>query len=157
MTQTDWTAWSREAVTLMQSRNAEWPERYGVAGAPYRWDLSSGTLRFTRPAGDVVASLRLVGTVCESQGTFLWSWADPQVPEAARAGIEAVRQFGAQHDLDLLETAEVTGGHSQALELLAIAGRILQAEGVFIDRMADMTLYFTIGGFRADDGAKAGC
>jgi len=43
MTDTDWRAWSRDAVRLMKSRNADWPGRYGIEGAPYRWDLETGT------------------------------------------------------------------------------------------------------------------
>lgn len=153
MTDTDWAAWSRDAVALMKARNADWPVRYGLAGASYRWDLESGTIRFTSGAGDVVASLCLVGTLCDTQGTFVWSWADDHVTPSARRGIDRVRSFGEQHDLGLLIEGQVGGGHAQGMELLAIAGRILDAEGVLMDRAEDMTLYFTLADFRAERGA----
>ena len=38
MNDRDWSAWSAEAVSMMNSRNRAWVERYQLAGAPYVWD-----------------------------------------------------------------------------------------------------------------------
>jgi hypothetical protein len=44
---TDWAAWSREAVEMMQARNAEWPLEFGLQGSPsYRWDLDRARWRW---------------------------------------------------------------------------------------------------------------
>jgi hypothetical protein len=49
-TLTDWAAWSREAVEMMVARNAEWPRKLGLVGAPeYRWDLDAATLVLQGP------------------------------------------------------------------------------------------------------------
>jgi hypothetical protein len=145
---TDWAAWSRESVQLMKERNQSWPDRLGVAvDAPYRWDLDAGTLRFERSLGQLVARICLVGTASECEGTFLWSWANESIPEAAKRGLQGVHQFGTDHSLSLLTTPEFPGGRPEGLEMLAIAGRLLDAEGIFIDRSGDVTLFFALLGF----------
>jgi hypothetical protein len=145
---TDWGAWSREAVALMNARNEEWNARFGLARAPYRWDLERGRIRFDRAGDRVVADLCLIGTASMSEGTFQWAWADPTVPGIATAGLDLVRRFGEEHDLSLLITPEWPGGRSEALEMLAVAGRIQDAEGAFVDQTDDLTLCFTLRNFR---------
>jgi hypothetical protein len=141
---TDWSAWSREAVRLMEERNAAWQKRFRLGRQHYRWHLDRATLRFERETDAVEARVCLVGTASEHKGTFLWSWANEAIPETARTGLEAVREFGARHDLSLLTTPEFKGGRAEGLEMLALSGRVLDAEGVFIDRRGDLTMFFAL-------------
>ena len=134
----------------MAARNAAWPARYGLEKRPFRWDLETATFRFERPGDAVVASLVLIGTTSEVEGTFLWSWANDAIPPAARQGLETVRDFGVRHDLALLTEPELKGGRPEALEALAIAGRILDAPGVFIDPAGDVTCFFVLTAFRVE-------
>jgi hypothetical protein len=147
---TDWSAWSRDAVALMQRRNQEWQDRFSLAKAPFHWDLDSATIRFRRKHDQVIASLCLVGTTSEAEGTFLWAWANETIPPAARHGLEAVRRFGEVNQLPLLATPEVKGSRSEALELLAVAGRIMDAEGAFVDPTGDVTCFFALSHFRIE-------
>jgi hypothetical protein len=143
----DWARWSREAVAEMQARNREWVERYALEGAPYRWDLESAALTFTAAGGEVTADICLVGTT--AHGTFLWAWANDGIPPIARRGLEAVRAFGETNGLPQLTTAEWLGGRAEGLEMLAAAGRIQQASGVFADETDEIVFYFTLSRFRA--------
>jgi hypothetical protein len=145
---TDWSAWSREAVALMRQRNDAWQARYGLTDQPYHWDLTSATIRFQRDTDQVVASLRLVGTISESDGTFLSAWANETIPPAATEGLDAVRRFGEENDLPLLTAGEFPASRQDALEILAIAGRLLDAKGVFIDQSGDVTCFFALMSFR---------
>jgi hypothetical protein len=145
---TDWAAWSREAVAMMQQRNQAWVARWGLKDAAYRWDLDSAELVFERPDVAVVADLCCVGTTSEHEGTFLWSWANEAIPPAASSGVELVREFGERNDLPLLTTPEWPGGEPEGKEVVAVAGRILDAEGVWIERDGDLTLFFTLSRFR---------
>jgi hypothetical protein len=132
----------------MNARNSEWNARFDLAQAPYRWDLERGRIRFQRPGDRIVADLCLIGTASASEGTFQWAWANPANSGAATAGLDLVRRFGEEHDLPLLVTPEWPGGRSEALEMLAVAGRIQDAEGAFIDQAGDLTLCFTLRNFR---------
>jgi hypothetical protein len=146
----DWSAWSREAVAIMQQRNDAWQARFELTDAPFDWDLESATIRFQRDDDQVVASLCLVGTTAESEGTFLWAWANDAIPSAGIRGLDAVRRFGETNGLALLTSAELRGARPQALEILAIAGRILNAEGVFIAPAGDVTCFFALDAFRIE-------
>jgi hypothetical protein len=146
----DWTIWSREAVALMSARNKAWPETYALeAGCPYRWDLATATLTFLDSDGRrrLAARIQLVGSLSLSEGTFLWSWANGTFPPGSWEEMHKVRQFGTDHDLLMLTTGEWRAGSAEALEALAIAGRVLGAPGCWIDSAEDPSVYFVILGF----------
>jgi len=135
---------------MMQRRNDSWQAQWRLTNEPFKWDLQSSTIRFQREKDVVVASLCLVGTTSDSAGTFLWAWANPRIPAAATQDLELVRQFGVTNDLPLLTNAEFRGSRAEALEMLAIAGRILDGEGVFVAPTGDVTCFFVLKGFRME-------
>jgi hypothetical protein len=151
----DWGEWSRQAVAEMQARNEEWLKRFSLRGAPYRWELGTAELSFERASDRVVADLCLIGTVSEEEGTFCWAWANDSIPSTAMRGLEVVRAFGEAHDLPLLVTPEWQGSRADGLEMLAIAGRVQDANGVFVDGEEDLTLLFTLSHFRVRPGGGA--
>ena len=149
----DWAAWSREAVSRLQERNRGWMERFGLdAGAPYRWDLERATLTVSRGDDAVVADLCLVGTASATAGTFRWAWANDELPAAMRRRLDEVRSFGHEHDLPLLKDAEWPGGRAEGLEMLAIAGRVLDAEGAWVEEDGDVTTFMLLSRFRLERG-----
>ena len=148
--QHDWSAWSREAVETMLARNAEWPRQFGLEGSPpYHWDLDSATLTFDGAQGQVLATVCLVGSTSDNEGSFLWSWANEAIPQQHGQALEMVHEFGRENQLALLTTARIQGGRPEATECLCIAGRLQRAMGSFIDQQGDVTLYFTILHLRA--------
>lgn len=141
----DWAAWSREAVETMMQRNAEWPRQFGLQDSPaYRWDLDSATLVLEGPLHEVVATVCLVGTTSDSEGSFLWSWANEAIPKQHGEALQAVHDFGRENHLSLLTTPRIQGGRPEATECLCIAARLQRALGTFIDKQGDVTLYFTL-------------
>ena len=152
MSISDWAEWSREAVAQMQARNQDWLARFSLQGAPYRWDLESAALTFTRGGDRVTADLCVIGTVSRSEGTFRWAWANDALPAVATSNLNLVRAFGETHDLPLLTTPEWPGGRAEGLEMLAAAGRIQDAAGGFVDQAGDLTLLFTLSRFRVLPG-----
>lgn len=128
----DWQRWSREAVALMQERNRAFVESFGLAGRPFQWNIDAAQIAFPEAERAVVADICVVGSVSEHEGTFLWSWDNEAIPPRARERIFEVRAFGEAHDLPLLTTAEWPGGRAEGLEMLAVAGRVLNADGVFV-------------------------
>lgn len=145
---TDWSQWSREAVQQMEQRNRAWPRRYGLTNEPYRWNLDLGELVFARAGDEVVADLTLAGTVSSCERTFLWAWANDAIPPQAKRGLERVREFGRANNLPLLVKPEWAGGRPEGLEMLAIAARVLDAEGVLVDECSDVTMLFVLSSIR---------
>src|SRR5262245_12651966 len=145
----DWGAWSREAVRLMQERNAAWLRDHGLQqDAPYEWSLGDAQLVFGSTAGDVVADICVLGSVSRSEGTFLWAWANEAIPPQARRGLEQVRAFGESNRLALLTKPEWPGAVADGLEMAAVAARVLDAAGVWVAPTGDVTLFFALSRFR---------
>ena len=90
----DWSAWSREAVRLMQERNDAWIRIYGLEGRRYQWSLDEAQLRFRSESDEVSADICVIGSVSRSEGTFCWAWANEAIPTCARRGLASVREFG---------------------------------------------------------------
>jgi hypothetical protein len=135
----------------MNERNERWIAQYDLASAPFTWNLEGRTLRFAPPGrGTVVAELCLVGTASASRGTFQWAWANDAVPKPSWERLHAVVGFGQEHGLELLTTAEWPGGRPEGLEMVAVAGRILDAEGAFVDTRDDLTIFFVLFDFREE-------
>jgi hypothetical protein len=126
----DWAAWSRESASLMATRTDELLAHHRIEmGSDYHWDLDAATMVIAGTPFRLVT----VGTVAGD--SFLWAWANDAIPASAKVGIDQVRQFGVENDLGLLSEPCVPGGLSQAKECLAIAGRVLDARGMWIDQI----------------------
>jgi hypothetical protein len=124
----DWAKWSHESVALMTTRMSQLLERHELpAGAPYHWDMETGTMVI----GGISFPLVTVGTAAGN--SFLWSWANDTLPASGKRGIERVRAYGIEHDLPLLSEPEHAGGVAQAKECVALAGRILDAAGFWFE------------------------
>lgn len=150
----DWAKWSREAVTIAQERNRAFVERFAISGQAFRWDLEAAQIAFVSGQYAVVADLSVVGSTSQAEGTFLWAWANQAIPRRAQERMHEVRIFGERHDLGLLTTAEWPGGRAEGLEMLAVAGRVLDAEGVFVAPDGDRTLFFTLHRLRRQPSSE---
>lgn len=143
-----WQAWSYEAQALMDERNDDWQREYQLFDAPYRWSLQPPELIFERGPDEVVADLCLVGTYAPADRFFLWAWGNTSIDREVREGLEAVRRFGAARGWSQLTEPRVSGEEELAERLAAVAARIQDAAGTFVDVSDDLTLAFTIRGFR---------
>ena len=143
-----WEGWIDEALALMDQRNDQWEAAWGLADAPFSWSQNPPEILFERAEDEVVADLCVVGTA-SAGGPFIWAWANPAVFEDAKRGLKVVRRFGATHAWSLLTEPELEGGVDRGHECVAIAGRVMNAEGVFVYDDGDVAFFFTLGGFRA--------
>jgi len=144
----DWAAWSQEAVRLMQGRNGAWIRSYGLEGCPYQWRLDDAQLVFRSDRDEVASDLCVIGSVSRSAGTFCWAWANEAIPSRAQHDLARVREFGKAQALDLLIRPQWPGGRPEGLEMAAVAGRILDADGIWIEETGDVTLFFALSNFR---------
>jgi hypothetical protein len=132
----DWAAWKAEAARLRRERNIAWQERFDLVGRNYSWYLASGTIRWERDEDVVVAEALHVGHASKSAGTLLWSWANADVPPEQRKIVDRVRKFGLENGIPSLTTPEFKGGIAEGREMLDVAARVLDAEGVFVSEGA---------------------
>jgi hypothetical protein len=132
----------------MQERNDAWIRSYGFEGRRYQWSLDEAQLRLQCERDEVTCDICVIGSVCRSEGTFCWAWANEAIPPCAQRGLASVREFGEIHGLELLIRPQWPGGRPEGLEMAAAAGRILDADGVWIAETGDLTLFFALSNFR---------
>ena len=106
---------------------------------------------FCADNGEVIADICVIGSLSQSEGTFLWAWANEAIPPQARRGLEGVREFGERNALGLLTRPEWPSDAAGGLEAAAVSGRILDARGVWVAPTGDVTLYFALSNFRSED------
>jgi len=144
----DWSAWSQEAVRLMQARNRTWVQSYSLDARPCQWSLDDAELVFRCESDEVVSDICVIGSVSRSEGTFCWAWANEAIPSCAQANLTRVREFGEVWALELLTKPQWPGARPEGLEMAAVAGRILDADGIWIEEAGDVTLFFALSNFR---------
>jgi hypothetical protein len=132
----------------MQERNGAWIRSYSLEGCPYQWSLDDAQLVFRSDSAEVVSDLCVIGSVSRSAGTFCWVWANEAIPSRAQHDLARVREFGMAQALGLLIRPQWPGGRPEGLEMAAVAGRILDADGIWIEETGDVTLFFALSNFR---------
>jgi len=73
---------------------------WGLGKAGWEADLEAGTMVFTKPQGlRATVGIQVVGTYNTRDGTWLWGWEHPSVPEPLQAHASTVRQYGIEHGI----------------------------------------------------------
>jgi hypothetical protein len=96
-------AFVEQCYAGLQLKTGSHDRVWGLGEADWGADLKAGTLTFTTPTMQTVCSVQVIGTYNTQDGTFLWGWEHPSVPELLGAHARLVRDFAAEHGLnDLL-------------------------------------------------------
>jgi hypothetical protein len=121
---------------------------FSLSQCHYHWNFDDAELVFPSDIAEIVTDICVIGSVSAAMGTFLWAWANATVPIHARRGLEKVREFGCINGLEALTKPEWPGARPEGLEMAAVAGRVLDAAGIWIAPQADVTLFFALSNFR---------
>lgn len=143
----DWyDAWKQEAVERLhasqQALDAEF--RFG-AWERYDYDLAAASLLFSEAGqAKLAADIQAIGTT--SQEGWLWAWANDSLPAAAKADVERVRAFGAEHGIDELTSDYLVSDDVEMLgwSLTAVAARVLEASGAYRPQFDDGGALFLV-------------
>lgn len=99
-----------------------------------RWNysLESETLTFSQDdVPKVIASIQVVGSTSKSGRTWLWGWANKNVPSNVVAGVSKVREFGEAESLIQLTQPSAPDDGYIGWEMTAIAAKLLDAKGAY--------------------------
>ena len=99
-----------------------------------RWDydLERGTLAFSKDdVPKVVATIQAIGTTAISTGTWLWAWANENLPLNVKKAVEEVRMFGERENIADLKGAKMPDQEHLGWEMTAIAAKVLGAKGAY--------------------------
>ena len=80
---------------------------------------------------DVSADAQIAGTVSDD-GTWMWGWGHPEVPEQMQQAAWAVQQFGERQEIEDLLSRGGPVDEAMLKDYLAICAYISDADGVFL-------------------------
>ncbi len=120
-----------EAVHELMRLNENCEREFRVSSWD-RWDydLERGTLTFSQEGvPKVVASIQVVGTTSTDSGTWLWGWANENLPRQVSNAIVRVRTFGQIENLPALSEPSAPNDEHYGWAMTAIAAKVLGAKG----------------------------
>lgn len=127
---------------LTNAHDATWR----MGSASWDADLAAGTLTFTNDRGwNIVAPVQVVGTLNTADGTWLWGWDHPSVPEPLRHDAALVRDFGAAHGLEAFTTRHIEASEEDAWQFAALAAYLAKAQGAYRGPSGTTMIFMTFG------------
>jgi hypothetical protein len=117
----------------------------------YKWDIDRAEIMFFRKKRPIAqADLQVIGSISRKGGTWLWSWANGNIPSKAKDKMSEVRRYGDEQGFQKLTLAEwIPDDASDGHDMMYVAASILGASAIFHDHVGDLALYLTLHNFRA--------
>lgn len=114
---------------------------------PFDWavDLEAGTITFRSATKMVTAPVQVIGTYNSLDGTFLWGWDHPSIPEPRRTDARLARRFGELQNLPLFTTRMVECSEEQAWAFTAVALYLSGAQGAYRGPAGTTMVFMTFG------------
>lgn len=117
-------------------------------GRATRWSLdqSRGDLLFTFDDG-VVATCpaQIIGSFDAADGSWLWAWANPSIADRLKRDSLRVRDYGQQHQIARLPSAEWPGTEADAWPMAALACKLCEAQGAYRGPASTAFVFMTFG------------
>jgi hypothetical protein len=122
-------------------------ETWGLGqGGEWAVDLDEGTIRFTNDKGwEITAPVQVVGTFNTVDGTWLWGWDHPSVPEPASHDAQLVHAFGEKYGLAALTTRKIQADETDAWTFTALACHLAGAQGGYRGPAGTTHVFMTYG------------
>ncbi len=108
-------------------------------------DLDKGVIAFTSASSVASAPVQVIGTYNTRDGTFLWAWDHPSIPESRRADAKLARQFGQLQGLSQYTTRKLSCTEAEAWQFTAVAAYLAGATGTYRGKSGATLVYMTFG------------
>lgn len=112
-----------------------------------RWDVNQdvGDLVFTFPDGIVKAPAQIIGSFDTTTSMWLWAWANPSVAEPLMRDALRVLEYGRQHGLARLTTAEWKAEEKDGWYMAALANTLCSRNGAYRGPAGTSFVFITFG------------
>lgn len=135
---------AREGLSLQtSSHSATWH-----LGKEAHWsaDLDTGLIVFQFADGmRATAPIQVVGTYNQRDGTFLWGWNHPSVPEPLQKHASLAKQWGDKNNVMNFVTPKVSCSENDAWSFAAVTNRLANANGVYRGPSGTTLVFMTFG------------
>lgn len=121
------------AVHELMQLNESCDQEFQIPSWPrWNYNLEHGTLTFSQDdVPKVIASIQVVGSTSKSGGTWMWGWANENMPPNVVRAISKVRRFGEAENLVELTQPSAPDDEYIGWEMTAIAAKLLGAKGAY--------------------------
>jgi hypothetical protein len=134
---------SMEGLRLQtQAHQGTW--RFGKSD---RWEFSmdTGELVFTFPDMVARAPAQIIGSFDSLEGSWMWGWANPSIPEPLARDSIRVREYGEQYHIQRLTTPSWPGEEEDGWRMAALANRLCKSNGVYRGPAGTTFVFLTFG------------
>lgn len=121
---------SREAKAYVTEIKEQNPVPDAVS---FELDLETGDLELQFAEGVPLNVVAQIAGTFSDDGTFMWGWGHPSVPQPLQQAAWAAQRYGERQEIDDLLTRGGKATRKKAEEYTAIAAYLAHADGVFID------------------------
>ncbi len=98
----------------------------------YRMNLKKGRITFNFEGGeDISADAQFIGTYSDD-GSWMWAWGHPEMPNPMQQAAWAVQQFGERQEIGTLRSRGGPITEAELAEYQAICAYVSDADGVFM-------------------------
>ncbi len=135
MTRSGFIALARESEAYLEAQMRQLEQDFAFSSYE-RFDLNPHTAEMTfSNAGvpQVIARVQFVGSYSTRSQSWLWSWANDSMPDAAKQDILQVKQFGEEQQAAPLTVARLEGDGDEGFgwTATAISAFLLKAKGAY--------------------------
>ncbi|MER8693504.1 hypothetical protein NKI77_03825 [Mesorhizobium opportunistum] len=134
----DWyPAWRDEAIEQLNAKNDRLEKDFQLGHwSRYDYDMTTGRLLFSKErAVKVIAEIQIAGSTSAKADSWLWAWANSNLPDDVLSDAKLVRSFGEKNSIDELTQSYVRDADNDlevlGWELTAAAVRICDALGAY--------------------------
>ena len=120
---------SREAKAYVAEIKDKNPVRDVVQ---FELDLETGDLELQFAEGEPLSVVAQVAGTFSDDGSFMWAWGHPSVPQPLQQAAWAAQRYGDRQEIEELLTRGGKVTRKKAEEYTAISAYLAHADGVFI-------------------------
>ncbi|EPL6456686.1 MULTISPECIES: DUF6882 domain-containing protein [Providencia] len=134
------------SMNSLQAKNQFHCETWKLDEADWSVDQDEGTIIFHAPDNIMAtAPVQIIGTYDQSQGSWMWSWANTSIDSALAQDAIAVKAYGERKDNALLTARVSQIEEYDAWQLTALACELNQQQGVYRGIAGHTLIFMTFG------------
>lgn len=134
------------SMSSLQAKNQFHCDNWKLDEADWAVDQNEGIITFHAPDNIVVtAPVQIVGTYDQSQGSWMWSWANNSIEGSLARDAIAVKAYGERQDIKLLIGRSSQIEEYDAWQLTALTCELNGQQGVYRGIAGDTLVFMTFG------------
>lgn len=129
-------------------------QSWQIGGAAWEADLETGIIAFVAPDGRrITAPVQVIGTLDSTNGSWMWGWDHPSVPESLSRHAQALRAYGTERNLPDYSTQVIACDTDKAWDFAALASLLNEAQGAYRGPAGTTLVFMTFGTLTMSKGS----